>query len=228
MPDLRRLLPAALLGLALVPGAAAASPQFTQTFAMGFTAQGHAVRAAGAATGFTTTMEADDPGEPNSMPKRVARLEIAFPAGTRFDRGRLPRCSAALVRQSGAAACPAASRLGGGTGTVRTGTAPPTAPGGQFTESVSLFNSAHGIVFVFFGPATVVLDGRLNGRTLTLDVPPAPVALAKLVLRVGAHGRWAVTPPRCPASRQWTSRARFTYTDGSTLTRAARTPCARR
>jgi hypothetical protein len=231
MPDLRRILAAAALGLLwplLAPPVSPASPQFTQTFELGFAARGHTVRAPGAPTGFTTTMEANDPGEPNSMPRRVARLEIAFPAGTRFDTATLARCSAATIQLRGAGACPPGSRLGGGTATVRTGQAPPGTPEGEFTESVALYNSARGIVFVFSGPATVVLDAKLNGRTLAFDVPPAPFALSRLDLRIGPHRRWAVTPRACSPKRGWTVRAKFAYTDGSSLSREGTTPCSRR
>jgi hypothetical protein len=229
MPDLRRLvLPSAAAGLLLAAPAAAASPEFTQTFELGFAKQGHTQRAPGAKTGIETSMEADDPGEPNSMPRRVARLEITFPRGMRFDTASIPRCSAATVTLLGAAGCPAGSRLGGGSGTVRTGQAPPGTPGGEFTEAVTLFNARRGIVFLFAGPTPVVLTASLSGRRLILTVPPAPVALARLNLRIGAHGRWAVTPRTCPASGRWKIRAKFRYTDGSAVTRASSSACARR
>jgi hypothetical protein len=228
MPDLRPLLLAAGVGVLLAPPAAAASPQFTQTFELGFVKGDDKVRAPGAGTGIETSMEADDPGEPNSMPRRVARLEIEFPRGMRFDTKAIARCSAATVTMLGAAGCPPGSRLGGGSGTVRTGQAPPGTPGGEFTEAVTLFNARRGIVFLFAGPTPVVLTASLTGRRLVLTVPPAPVALARLSLRIGAHGRWAVTPRTCPASGRWKIRANFRYTDGSAVTRKSSSACARR
>jgi hypothetical protein len=83
------------------------------------------------------------------------------------------------------------------------------------------------MVIVFLGPATVILDASLRDGKLSFDVPPAPVALSLLDLKVGPRGRWAVTPKKCPSSRRWTTRARFAYTDGSVLRREASSPCKR-
>ena len=162
------------------------------------------------------------------MPRRISRLEIDFPAGTRFDTRSLARCSADVIRLRGVGACPPGSRLGGGTATVRTGQGAPGTPEGEFSETVSLYNAPRGMVIVFNGPATVILDASLRGGKLSFDVPPAPVALSLLDLKVGPRGRWAVTPRKCPAAKRWTTRATFSYTDGSVLRRESSTPCKRR
>jgi hypothetical protein len=239
MPDrrstLRRAAPAAALALALTGAAgsaAQASPQFTQTFDLRFVRGADLVRTPSAATGLLTTMSADDPGEPFSMPKRAARLRITLPPGTRLDPSVLDRCTAETLRAGDPSACPPGSRLGGGTGSVRTGLAPPGTPGGGFTEAVHLFNADRGMVLLFSGPVPVVLPVALRGRTLDMTIPRAPVALSHLELRIGVHTegrrRYAVTPPRCPRSGSWTTTARFAYTDGTSATRTSRSACSRR
>ena len=231
MVALRRCAFALLAALAplAAAGVAPASPRFSSSFQMTYL-----YREPGAPTGQVPLMTWSDPGAPNKVPKTIKRINLRFHKGTRFDTSALARCHAsdAEVMSKGVTACPAASRLG-------TGHTKAVLPSGAgFTTDVTLFN-ARGeiIVLVTLGgtPVTEFRD-RVKGRTITIEpVLPGGVSLERLRLRIDRHSRgsganrrtYMRAPRSCPASRKWTTSARFTYVDGSAETLRSRSPCRR-
>jgi hypothetical protein len=217
-----------VVALALVTGASA-SPQFASTFE--FTYSSKSPGSPSGIDGFSTW---SDPGEPGGKPKEIYRLELVFHPGTRLDTSGLPVCRASdeEVQRLGVRACPASTKLG----FVRAEGAIVT--GQRFNPVATLFNAKREIIVVV----------RLNGRTLTNfrdDVRrssitinfkiPGGISLTSMRAHIPRHSRkrgkrrkaYMRTPPTCPSSGVWTTKATFTYRDGSAQALAAVTPCKR-
>jgi hypothetical protein len=223
----------ALLAAAVVSataGLALASPQFSATFELNYLS-----RTPGAASGQVPLMTWTDPGAPAEVPKTIKRIELTFHRGTSFDTSALARCHAsdAVIKSKGASACPKASRLGDGhtTGVF--------SDGSEFVTDVTLFNARGQIIVLVFLQGTLVTEfrDRVQGRTIEIEpILPARVALKRLKLRIGPHSRghgakrrtYMSNPPSCPASRKWTTVAKFTYLDGSSQTLRDSSPCKRK
>jgi hypothetical protein len=222
-----RALLAAVIAITLATaGAALASPQFSSTFDLTYLS-----RTPGAPSGQVPLMTWADPGAPAEVPKTIKRIELRFHKGTRFDTSALARCRASddKILSTGGAACPKASRLGSGhtTGVFSNGS--------EFVTDVTLFNARGQIIVVVLLNGTPVTEFRdgVKGRTITIEpVLPAGVSLKRLKLRIGRHSKGQRTymrnPPTCPASRKWTTVAKFTYVDGSAQTIHDSSPCKRK
>jgi hypothetical protein len=215
----RRTVIALLAGVVVLVPAAAASPSFSSSFQLSYL-----TRQPGAAAGQAIGMTWTDPGAPNQVPKTIKRIDLRFHPGTRFDTSALPRCRASdeRIKAKGAKACPARTVLGRGH-TVGVSTS-----GAEFTTDVTLFNARGQIVVLVTLQGVVLTEfrDRVKGRTITIEpaLPPG-VALKRLQIRIGRHGRYMTAPPTCPG--RWTTVARFRYTDGSAETLRSRSPCRR-
>ena len=213
-------------------GVAIASPLFSSTFALTFSSG-----TPGAPSGLDVTATWTDPGGVNGVPKAVTKMEFIGHPGTRFDTSALPRCRASDedIANLALRACPRSSRIGTvkGEGVIVTGN--------PFNTVATLFNARRKIIVV----VTLVDDGRLityfrddvRGGTVDVNLKiPGGVALKKFEAHVPRHVRkykgkrraYLRTPPTCPASGVWTTKAIFTYRDGSSQQFAANTPCKAR
>jgi hypothetical protein len=217
--------------LALVAaGAALASPQFSATFDLTYLS-----RTPGAPSGQVPLMTWTDPGAPAEVPKTIKRIELTFHKGTSFDTSALARCHASdvVIKSKGPSACPAASRLGTGhtTGVF--------SDGSEFVTDVVLFNARGEIIVLVSLNGTLVTEfrDRVKGRTIEIEpVLPSGVSLKRLKLRIGPHSKghgakrktYMRNPPSCPASRKWTTVAKFKYVDGSSQTIRGSSPCKRK
>jgi hypothetical protein len=172
-------------------------------------------RAPGVRTGFHWHV-AQRVVAPDAQPPPVRRARLRFPAGTRFDTAAVARCAANDERivARGAAACPRASRLGGGSATVYLGTPD------QLAARVDVHNARGEAILVLStraGDVLRVLRGRVRGSVIDATLPRVPLpggreaALTSLSVRLRAAGTrsrpWLRTPRRCPASGAW----RFVY-----------------
>jgi hypothetical protein len=211
-------------------GLALASPQFSATFDLTYLS-----RTPGAPSGQVPLMTWTDPGAPAKVPKTIKRIELTFHRGTTFDTSALARCHAsdAKILSTGGAACPEPSRLGTGhtTGVFSNGS--------EFVTDVTLFNARGEIIVVVLLNGTPVTEfrDRVKGRKIVIEpVLPAGVSLKRLKLRIGPHSSghgakrrtYMRNPPSCPASRKWTTVAKFTYVDGSSQTIRGNSPCKRK
>jgi hypothetical protein len=225
-----RLLAAILVAaVAVTSGAAVASPQFSSTFALTFSSA-----APGTPTGLDLTASWTDPGGVNRVPKQVTKMQFVGHPGTKFDTSALPRCRATDedIANLWLRACPRSTRVGTvkGEGLIVTGN--------PFNTVATLFNARRKIIVV----VTLVDDGRLityfrddvRGGTVDVNLKiPGGVALTKFEAHLPRHFRkyrgkrraYLRTPPTCPASGAWTTKAIFTYRDGSTQQLASNTPC---
>jgi hypothetical protein len=192
-------------------------------------------KAPGARTGFVWRV-AQRPVADDAQPPPVRRARLRFPKGTRFDTRAVARCTAAddAITAGGAAACPAASRLGGGRATVYVGS-PDHLP-----VMVDVFNAPGGAVLTLSTGAGVlrVLRGTIEGRVIAATLPKVPLpngreaALTSLTVRLRAAGTrrrpWVRTPPSCPRSRSWRFVYDIDYDDPPGRQRPfSRSPCRR-
>jgi hypothetical protein len=205
----------------------------------------------GSPTGISFTGSYHAVGDSAGNPPYMRRMAFYPPRGMRYDTAVPERCAAGDVELSvrGPAACPAGSRLGGGTAE------------GLFMEPI-----AHGFVFDHYKHNTYVLnnanqqillvesegftvvrgqirpDGSIDFATPScFPSPPAGGCMDDYILQLksstvlppytkttGGHVRsYATTPARCPARRYWRTTLRFWWADGSTDSVVTKQPCRR-
>lgn len=178
-----------------------------------------------------------DPGHPhnpNAKPPALTKVTIQAPRGTVFDGSAVPACRASddQLQENGRAACPTASRVGGGIGSVIVGSGQPV------VLDATLFNAGNAVIelFTFKGTdTTAAVDrARFHGpRTMVLHPPVYPGISERefdFTYRPvrGAGGKaFITTPPLCPPSGVWTSRLSYTVTTGARYRASSTTPCAR-
>jgi hypothetical protein len=177
-----------------------------------------------------------NPEEPGARPSPQRKVVIDLPDGSRIDGGAVAACHAsdAELMARGSDACPAESRIGSGTLTLRTNGPPGTDP---FVDDVVLFNGGDQLVELFTpqgSPANSAVGRRhiVGPSTLSEEAPPQPggppdgeSAVSELDFRLDEARGMFTTPPACPADGQWRSRLTFDTADGHTYTVASTTPC---
>ena len=198
----------------------------------------------GAPTGFSMAVDFFDPADPNAKPHTLKTLIIGEPAGAITDTTALTQCKAtdAELMLEGPAACPADSRVGGGTLVSDTGSTNDSFPR-YVTNDVTQFNNQDEVIGVAVSrtdpPVTAVSRSKFEGTTSTTEIPVFPASpppepfTAFRTLRLSApaivrKGRvYARTPPSCPASRSWMIEMTFVYYDGVSQTVVSHSPCRR-
>ena len=178
-------------------------------------------------------------GNPKGDPPYMRKMTFYTLPGQRYDTKAAPRCTASDVELAlrGPAACPAGSRLGGGTVIGKFMNAFPNelqadffnAPGEQiilarspFVASVSRGKIAKDQSVTYAAPTCYPVIGS----------GPCPVDNALQIesdMRVPRYVKgsraYMRTPPKCPASGHWTSPVRFWWADGSTDLVRTKQPC---
>jgi hypothetical protein len=188
------------------------------------------------------------PEDPEAKPPVVKRVVTILPRGSKYDPSVPGSCTAsdAELTAQGAAACPPESQIGGGVITVDTG-AP--GPGRIVTADTEFFNNAEDPdgEFVYLntvrgtGARTVIRADVTKRSTVTEagmlpGTPPdggAVDTVDVVVDRVkrtidGERRAYITTPQRCPRSRTWKAKVRFTYGEDESQTVATSNPCKRR
>jgi hypothetical protein len=227
----------ALLALAAAPAvadAAALRSSATVTFTS---------RAPASPSGVDWSIDYRDPADPNGKPPAVESTVAVFPDGSRIDTSAPEQCRASdsELTLMGVDACPAATRVATGKLDVDTGSL--TVIPRIVMNDVSNFNNqGESVIFTestnMPGTQTrTVSRGRIEGNTITTDVPAIPgapppdayTALKSFRLSVPALTRGArtyvTTPPTCPATGHWTFRLSFLYRDGVSETIESPSPC---
>lgn len=210
-----------------------------QTAVVGFTTD-----QPGSSTGLVDLIDYVNPSDPDAKPYAVRRVEVTLAPGSAFDTTVPARCTAldAKILLLGAAACAAASRVGGGTLTLDTGLPGPL----RIVDArVTLFNTAGHVIFLFEStglpvPARFVSRSPIVGRTLTTEAPPLPggppdlftavksvrVNFDSVSVGTGETARHYITvPDTCPPTGHWINQATFTYYDGAVQTVLTESPC---
>lgn len=230
-----------LLTTALATGASAAITEAPsrQTAVVEFTTDLPA-----SSTGLRDVIDYTNPDDTDAKPYAVRKIVVTLAPGSTIDTSVPARCTAPdpVLLLRGAGACPAGSRVGGGTVTIDTGL-----PGALrlIDTKVTLLNATSQVIFLFETtslPVPVRFASRspIVGRTITTEAPPLPGGPPDLFTAVktvrlnfdarsdgsGANARnYITTPGICPESRNWTNQTTFTYFDGAVQTVTNRTPC---
>ena len=148
----------------------------------------------------------------------------------------MPACEASDgdLMARGSDACPAESRIGTGTLTLRTNGPPGTDP---FVDDVVLFNGGDEILELFTpkgSPANSAVGHRpiVPPNMLSEEAPPQPggppdgeSAVSDLDFRLDQGRGMFTTPPSCPADGVWRSRLTFVTAEERTYTAESTTPC---
>jgi hypothetical protein len=180
-----------------------------------------------------------DPAGPNVKPPAIRGASIALPPGTRVDGAAVARCTAtdAELMSLGRSACPAGSRVGGGSLVAITGFGPPFDP---FPTDVTLFNSGDGVIELVQQAGTnqtLAIDrATVSGNVYASHPPRTPGGPpdGETVVRTidftldgpAAGGRaFVTTPPSCPSGGAWISVGRFSF-DGAVDEATSPTPCS--
>ena len=197
------------------------------------------------ANGFSFTGTYHAAGDRSADPPYMRRMTFYDPPGLRLDTSVPERCSAGDLELAmfGAAACPAGSRLGGGTGTSRFA--------GRFRSTLKLdvFNNTNEEIILAESPGFATIargrirrDGAIEWASPTcfpaIQPPGCPVGdVLQLQSSItvppytkSSHGvvrSYSTTPPTCPRSRHWTTPVRLWWADGSVDTVVTRQPCKR-
>ncbi|MDX6698039.1 MAG: hypothetical protein QOE65_1436 [Solirubrobacteraceae bacterium] len=176
----------------------------------------------------------------NGKPPLLRTVLYELPSGTVIDGTVVPACPATEddFDRMGTAACPASTRVGGGSLTAVTGFGPPLDP---LSTDAHIFQGHGEFIEVFTPPGTdrvVAKDhAKIGPGTLTLHPPASPGGppdghttprdIDFLLPQRSVGGRSVFrTPPDCPATRVWTSRATVTFDSGETVSATSTTPCS--
>jgi hypothetical protein len=225
-------------GVTLLVGGASAAAALGASEATSYSVK-HTVKAAGASTGIKFEVGFGDPAAPNGLPSGLQSFKIKLHKGTKIDAAAAPQCvvSAEDLMSEGAAACPAATRIG-------TGTASATSAAGQtITVDAVIFNEKLGkrnaflFVFVLNGAYVTAFDAPVKGNTISasgltgalpgeLVVTRFTGSIGKRSSRRGNHRHNLITTPaKCPKSRKWTNTANFTFVNGNRDTGSNTSAC---
>ena len=182
-------------------------------------------------------------GDPAGDPPYMRKMIFYIPPGLRYDTSVPKRCSASDLELaiSGAAACPAGSRLGGGTTTTKF-------LGFPSTLSVDFLNNTDEQIILARSPglATVARgrihpDGTVEWASPTCfpslqpvgcpvdDVLQLESTISVAPYTKSSHGvvrSYLTTPPTCPAAGHWETPIRLWFADGSVDTVTTEQPCA--
>jgi hypothetical protein len=198
-----------------------------------------------APSGFTFDGSYHAVGDPRGNPPYMRRMLFYNPAGQRYDTSVPERCSASDVQLEtfGAAACPAGSRLGGGTTT--------TSFLGRFpgTVTVDLLNNTDEQIILARSPGVSTVargrispDGSVEYASPTcfpyLRPPGCPIdSVLQLKSSItmppytrlsnGVVRSYLTTPATCPVAGYWQGPVRLWWADGSVDTVVTEQACTR-
>jgi hypothetical protein len=189
-----------------------------------------------------------NPDDPDAKPPAVKKVVTILPRGARYDASVPGSCTAsdAELTAQGAAACPEDSRIGGGVITVDTGM---PGPARIVTADTEFFNNAEDPdgEFIYLNTVrgtsarTVLRADVTKRRTITTSpmLPGTPpdggaidtvdVVVTRVVRRIdGKRRAYITTPRRCPRSKTWVARVKFTYGDDYSQIVPTANPCKRK
>ena len=192
-----------------------------------------------------------------TLPAAISQLDLDFPSDLGFATSGLgvAECDPAALQREGELACPANSRIGGGSATVAVAFGPAIVDE-HVTLGLFAAPSSDGYVHLAILAtgrepinARIVMSGVIHPGRLRISVPPVPsvpgagdVAIVALQATLGgaltyyerSHGhtvayrpRGIALPDRCPAGG-WRMSARVTFADGSVSGARSVVGCPRR
>lgn len=221
-----RLARTGLVASALLAAAATAAPAATapDKFDFAFTTKN-----AKSAAGYK--IKADFPRQ-----RIIDRMTINFPAGTKFDTRAVVRCTATSDQVDAAPngvsdVCPAASKVGTGTGTAFLGDG--TAP---VVFQLGLYNRANGALLdiVLGGKTAFTSVPTISGRRMIITLSQTPSLKARITafkLSIAKKGKaskpYLRTPSKCPSSKKLTATITARENGAGSVTTKDTTACRR-
>ena len=195
-----------------------------------------------APSGFSFTGTYHAANDPAGNPPYMRSMVFYLPAGLRYDTSVPDRCDASDVELAvlGASACPAGSRIGGGTSTAAFLGGPPSKVDVDFlnnTDEQIILARSPGLATVSRGE--IRSDGSVAWASPTcfpsmqpVGCPVDDVLQLESAISVPAYtrssGTYLTTPPKCPATHHWETPVRLSWADGSVDTVTTEQPCSRR
>jgi hypothetical protein len=175
-----------------------------------------------------------NPNDPNAKPPQITAATYRLPEGTSIASAATPQCRASndQIQAQGPGACPADSRVGGGTLTAVTGFGPPADPA---QTDVTLFNGPGQLIEVVTFAGTDQTAGvdrlTITGSTLTAHPPSTPggppdgqTTIRDIRTRLDRPG-YVTSPPTCARGAGWPYSASFEFGDGGRAEIAHTLPC---
>jgi hypothetical protein len=192
----------------------------------------------GTSTGIAFKVEFGDPDAANGLPAGLKDFKISMPKGAKIDPAGATQCKTteADLMAKGAAACPAASRIGTGKATATNGATTLDVQGFIFNEKAGsrnawlfLFLINNGYAASFDAP---VKGGTLSAKGLTGAVPGG-LLVTKFAGTIGKRSKGRgkkkhnliTAPSSCPKNKKWTNKATFVFVDGAKDTTSSTSAC---
>ena len=202
------------------------------------------------ATGMHYTGAYHAPGNPHGNPPYMRRMVFYPPRGMRYDTTVPARCTApdVVLEVMGPAACPAGSRIGGGT--IEGVFYVPVTHSfvfDHYKHTLDVMNGANEQVVLIKAEGYAIDRGHMRpDGSIEFDTPacfpePPTGCVDDYVLQLKtltslpvykriSHGHvrsYATTPPKCPARGYWKTTVRFWWANGAVDTVASKEPCRR-
>jgi hypothetical protein len=228
-----------VLGALAVAAAVTATVAFASSQATTFSFK-QSSHKAGTSTGIAFKVEFGDPDAANGVPSGLKDFKITMPKGAKIDPAGAAQCKTtdANLMSKGAAACPAATRIGTGkaTATSTDGSTNLDVAGYVFNAKsagksswlfVFLINDAYAASF--YAP---VKGPTLSAKGLTGAVP-GDLLVTKFAGTIAKHSKGKgkkkhnliTTPSSCPKNKKWTNKATWVFVDGSKDTSTSTSAC---
>lgn len=195
----------------------------------------------GASIGIKFNISFGDSEAPNGVPQGLKNFKIKLHKGTKLDGRGAVQCTATTAEElmaKGAAACPAASRIGSGHATAT------SVSGTSVKADAAIFNEkfegrdAFLFMFLINDAYITAFDASIKGGTLSstglTGALPGDFVVTKFSGTIGKHAkgrgkrrRNLITAPKtCPArSRKWTNTAVFVFQNDDKDAASSTSPC---
>jgi hypothetical protein len=203
----------------------------------------------GSATGASFTGSYHAAGNRRGNPPYLRRMIFYPPRGMRYDTGVPARCTApdAVLQVLGPDACPAGSRVGGGT--VDGIFYEPIGHSfvvDRYHHTVDVMNNANEQIILVKAEGYSVVRGRVRPDSsiefnppTCFPTPPTGQCVDDYILQLksstvlpaykrtsnGFVRSYATTPPRCPAQRYWRTTVKFWWGNGAIDSVVTKPPC---
>jgi hypothetical protein len=216
-----------VVGVLAVAAAVTATVAFASSQATTFSFKQSSHKAK-TSTGIAFKVEFGDPDAANGLPAGLKDFKITMPRGAKIDPAGASQCKTteADLMAKGAAACPAATRIGTGKATATNGTATVDVAGYIFNTKAAgknawlflfLINDAYAASF-----NAPVKGATLSAKDLTGAVPGG-LLVTKFAGTIAKHSKGRgkkkhnliTTPSSCPKNKKWTNKATWVFVDGT-------------
>src|SRR3954464_7904886 len=228
-----------VLGVLAIAAAATAAVAFASSEATTFSFK-QSSHAAGSPTGIAFKVEFGDPAAANGVPSGLKDFKITMPRGAKIDPGGAAQCKTtdANLMSKGAAACPAAPRIGTGKATATSADGSTNVDvAGYVFNAKSAGKSSWLFVFLINNSYAASFYAPVKGPTLSAKgltgAVPGDLLVTKFAGTIAKRSRGKgkkkhdliTTPSSCPKNKKWTNKATWVFVDGSKDTSTSTSAC---